>query len=463
MTIAIDALRLALGVALPWIAGYALVRAATSRLGTRDAWADAGYGHFAGILVVTLLLRANDLVGMPLSALPVAIALVVIAALGLWLALRTPGVQRAVVPADTHATAWRWITYAAIALIVLRIGTLAADVLLRPLFAWDAWAQWGTKAKVWSGLRDIVPFIGSEDWILQKRTGYTDTAPNYPATLPLLQTWMTLMLGRWDDALMNVPWLAAFVALGAGVYGQLSRLGLARPWAALSSYLVLSLPLVDTHVALAGYADLHVAGAYALGILALAEWERTRDQAALARLATVAVMLPLFKIPGVAWLGTLALGAVVAAFGTTLWRMLMLGAGVLACTVAAGLYVGSGKAFVDAAATQYKVAESLVQHLYAFGNWHLLWYLLPLVAVLAWRDAMTFKATSIALACGLAFLVWTFLFTQAGDWVVDYTTVNRALLHIAPAATAFGALLAYRWVRRREDAIEMGKLAAYRG
>jgi hypothetical protein len=446
-----DAVRLALGIALPWLAGYALVRAATSRLGTRDAWADAGYGHFAGILVVTLLLRANDVAGMPLSALPVAVALLVIAAAGFLVASRTRIPAHAPIATDAHA--WRWLTYAAIALIALRVGTLAADVLLRPLFAWDAWAQWGTKAKVWSGLRDIVPFIGSEDWILQRRSGYTDTAPNYPATLPLLQTWMTLVLGRWDDALMNVPWLAAFVALGAGVYGQLSRLGIARPWAALSSYLVLSLPLVGTHVALAGYADLHVAAAYALGILALAEWERTRDHAALARLATVAVMLPLFKIPGVAWLGTLALGVVVAAFGTTLWRMLLLGAGVLACTVAAGLYVSRGKAFVDAAATQYKVAESLMQHLYAFGNWHLLWYLLPLVVVVAWREALVVKATSIALACGLAFLVWTFLFTQAGDWVVDYTTVNRALLHIAPAITAFTALLAYRWARRREEAI----------
>jgi hypothetical protein len=28
--------------------------------------------------------------------------------------------------------------------------------------------------------------------------------------------------------------------------------------------------------------------------------------------------------------------------------------------------------------------------------------------------------------------------------VVDYTTVNRALLHIAPAATAFAALLVWR-------------------
>jgi hypothetical protein len=49
----------------------------------------------------------------------------------------------------------------------------------------------------------------------------------------------------------------------------------------------------------------------------------------------------------------------------------------------------------------------------------------------------------VALACGFAFLAWTFFFTQAGDWVVDYTTVNRALLHIAPAAIAYAALLAH--------------------
>jgi len=433
------------GVLLPWAAGFALVRWLLSRCGERDAWVEAGYGHFAGVLVVTLLLRLQDLAGMRLGFAPVAAVLALIAIAGIVLARRLPvaAAPRPPAPASAEPLALRLLAIVAVALIAIRVGTLATEVLLRPLFAWDAWSQWATKAKVWSGLREIVPFIGYDDWLARKH-GYTDTAPHYPATIPLLQTWMTLAIGRWDDALMNAPWLAGFVALGLAVFGQLRRLGTSRSWAAITAWLVLSLPLLDVHVALPGYADFHVAAACTLAVLALAQWEAARARGALVLFAVGALLLPLLKVPGIAWLGTLALGLAIATFGTTPGRIVAIGVGVLAATVAGALFVGSAKVAADAAATQYRIVESLARHLFAFGNFHLLWYLLPLVVVAAWREALALKATSIALAAGFGFLLWTFLFTQAGDWVVDYTTVNRALLHIAPAATAFAALLAWR-------------------
>ena len=122
---------------------------------------------------------------------------------------------------------------------------------------------------------------------------------------------------------------------------------------------------------------------------------------------------------------------------------------MLAVTVAGGMYRRLGEGRGRCGATQYRVVESLVRHLFAFGNFHLLWYLLPLVLAAGWRELVALKATTIALLAGFGFLLWTFLFTQAGDWVVDYTTVNRALLHIAPALTAYAALVAWRWAVAR--------------
>jgi hypothetical protein len=454
-----DALRLLAGVALPWIAGYATIRAVLARSGDSNAWVEAGYGHFAGVLLLTLLLRAQNVIGMPLAVLPTAAGLMVIAVAAGYLAWRWRS-PRIVGPAPFEPPALRWLAYVALALLACRVATLGVDVVLRPLFAWDAWSQWGTKARVWSSLREIAPFIGYDEWLARNRAGYTDTAPNYPATIPLLQAWMALVLGRWDDALINLPWLAAFVALGAGLYGQLRRLGAGFAWATIGTWLALSLPLVDTHVALAGYADLHVAAAYALALLALVQWEANRNRTALTLLAVTAVLLPLLKLPGIAWFGTLALGAAIALVGRTPLRAIALAAIVLVATVAVGYWYGSGKVTPDAAATQYRIVESLLQHLLAFGNWHLLWYLAPLSFAFAWRQALAQRGTSIALACGFGFLAWTFFFTQAGDWVVDYTTVNRALLHIAPATAAFAALLVQRWMAargpaRRDDTVEV--------
>jgi len=441
------------GLLLPWAAGFALVRLALARLGERDPWVEVGYGHFAGVLLVTLLLRVQDLVGMRLGFAPAAAILALVALAGLVLAQRALRGVAAAAPAapERDPLAMRWFAAIALALIAVRVGSLAVEVLLRPLFAWDAWSQWATKAKVWSALADIVPFIGYDEWLARK-PGYTDTAPHYPATIPLLQTWMALAIGRFDDALVNVPWLAGFVALGLGVFGQLRRLGAGTSWATIATWLVLSLPLLDTHVALPGYADFHLAAAYALAVLALAQWETSPSRGALVLLVVGAVLLPLLKVPGIAWLGTLVLGFAIARFGTTPMRIAGIGAAVLAITVAGALLVGSAKVAADPASTQYRIVESLVRHLFAFGNFHLLWYLLPVVLVVGWREVVVQKATAITLAAGFGFLVWTFLFTQAGDWVVDYTTVNRALLHIAPAATAFAALVAWRWARSRAAA-----------
>jgi hypothetical protein len=157
-----------------------------------------------------------------------------------------------------------------------------------------------------------------------------------------------------------------------------------------------------------------------------------------------ALLLPLLKVPGVAWLGTLLLGLAIATWGTTPGRAAALSATIGALTIAAAMFVGSAKVSTAAGAAQYHIAESLVQHLVAFASFHMLWYVTPLVIAVAWRHALALRATSLALAAGFGFLLWSFFFTKAGDWVVDYTTVNRALLHIAPAVTAFVSLLVWR-------------------
>lgn len=443
-----DALRLAAGLALPWLAGFAVVRALLARYAVRDNGVAIGYGHFAGVLLVTLLLRAFDRAGLGLALLPTALTLIVIAGSALFFTRRIP-----VAPADAASTmaappAWqRWLAFAAFALIAIKAGTLAIDVVYRPLFAWDAWSQWGTKAKAWSGLGAMVPFVDFSTWLARDGIAYTDTAAHYPATVPLLQTWMTLMLGRWDDSMMNVPWLAGFVALAIGMYAQLRRLGVDQAPAAIAAYVATSAPLLGVHVALAGYADFHTAAVYALAVLALAEWETTRARSALVLLVVPAALLPLLKVPGIAWLGTIAIGFVVATWGTTRMRIVAGAALVLAATTAIALLMGQGRVIVAPAAEQQRIVESLARHLFAFGSWNLVWYLIPLAIIIAWREVLRSKAVAITLACGFGFLVWTFFFTRAGDWVVDYTTVNRALLHIMPAAVAFAALVLDRAAR----------------
>src|SRR5205085_6413466 len=102
------------------------------------------------------------------------------------------------------------------------------------------------------------------------------SAPHYPATVPLLQTWAATLLGHWDDTLVNLPWWCMAIAFACAIYGCLRRMELTPLFAIIGTWLVMSLPVLDTHVALAGYADLPMATYLTLGALFAVRAVRTR-------------------------------------------------------------------------------------------------------------------------------------------------------------------------------------------
>src|SRR4029077_8751279 len=166
------------------------------------------------------------------------------------------------------------------ALIAIRLAGLAVEDALRPLLPWDAWAQWATKAIVWYRYGRMLPFVSPDEWLAtDDPMRFMDTHSGYPATVPLLQVWTALCLGRWDESLINAPWPAMALALGLAFYAQVRRLGAGPAAAVLCTYLLLSLPFLDIHVALAGCADLFMAVAYGLATMALWHWARARNRA----------------------------------------------------------------------------------------------------------------------------------------------------------------------------------------
>ena len=55
------------------------------------------------------------------------------------------------------------------------------------------------------------------------------------------------------------------------------------------------------------------------------------------------------------------------------------------------------------------------------------------------------QAKTVLMISGLTFLGVVFFFTMAQAWVTDFTTVNRATLHIVPALMFYTMLLAQRF------------------
>ncbi len=328
--------------------------------------------------------------------------------------------------------------------MILRFVLLGIEVALHPLYPEDAWTHWATKARVWYEFRRMVPFGAPEAWFAADGAMYFDTAPKYPPTMPLLQVWSCLVLGQWNDALMNWPWWALFVSLVCAIYGGLRRLEIGPVYALAGAFFCATLPLADTHVALAGYADLPLAVFYTMAALAFLHWTRSRAWTDGSLAVLLAVACTQIKNPGLPWALTLLPGVIV----TLLPRRGIYVTGVLFGIALLALVV---LARTDTTVMNYHLHldfdvawDALARSYLLLGNWHLLWYAAIASALLAWRQILAPRllALTMVVASGVLFLIIVFGFSTARLWVTDQTTVNRATLHFAPLILVF-VVMAY--------------------
>src|SRR5438552_721056 len=228
----------------------------------------------------------------------------------------------------------------------------------------------------------IVPFVRADVWLSGATAAYFDASPDSPSTVPLLQVWSCVALGRWDDSAMNWPWLCMLLALTLAVYGSLRSAGLSLLGALVGAYLVASLPLLDTHAALAGYADLMLAGVYTCAALALHRWVLRRDARDAALALLLALACPLVETSGSVWALTLVPGGVVAIFPRRGPKLVAFGFGAAALVV---LVLAQSEPVLLGYRLHLDYQppwHSLADGYFFSGNWHLLWYAVIALAII---------------------------------------------------------------------------------
>ena len=445
-----DLIGLAASVALPWLAGGCCVLALQRGAEQRDLVLAAGYGYLLGALATSLAMRALDAIEVPWTPPLIALQLVALAAVGCSLArLRSlPPLRERWLASRGRVAALsrpqRVLFFACLALIVVRLFGLGLELAWRPLLPWDAWAQWATKARVWYEYGSMAPFVDPARWLESgSAMQFVDAHPEYPGTVPLLQVWTALCLGRWDESLMNVPWLAILAALGLVFYAQLRRIGIGMVQTMLFSYLLLSIPFIDLHVAVAGYVDIFIAAAYGMSAMALWQWVRTRgtSDALLAVLCALACIA--FKKEGMVWALTL-LPPVLVAINR---RVGLAAVALLAALMLAYLLFGPGELHVLGYTLRTKfsnVWRPLFEHFFEMDNWHLLWYLTPAVIALRWRAlfSISIAPMTVTMLGAFAFVFIVFFYSSAAFGVADETLVNRLPLHMVPALAFY---LVFLW------------------
>jgi hypothetical protein len=437
-----DFLKLSLGLGATWVVGAAIMDAMTRRGAPERAIGElawiVGCGWFVGAFVVTLWMRVLTWANVPFSVISIGGPIVVVcAALLAWrrsVLKSWRGVRDAL--AGRHLSGWRRAAWIVILVwIATRFGLLLNEVVMRPLYPWDAWSQWGSKARVWFELRTMAPFITTSEWLQANSAKvYFDAGPHYPGTVPLMQVWPAVLVGRWDDSLINLPWWLTGVAFALAIYGYLARERFEPLAAMVGTWLLVSLPFLEVHVALAGYADLAMSTYFTLAVLWVLNAARTRtwQDAVVAVFFLVASIA--MKNPGKFWVATLVPGLVtvlVPRHGMRIVAALFLGAiGILLVLAYSEARVLGYYMHLD-----FEMPwRALFDAYFTFGNWNMLAYGAVALAILARKQLLSpaIAPFTVTLAAGILFLFGGFSLTNVGAWVEDQSTINRATLILVP-------------------------------
>jgi hypothetical protein len=359
-------------------------------------------------------------------------------------------IARAPVSIATRAIWWLLLLW-----IVVRFHSIGDEASLRPVFPWDAWSAWAIKPKTWFLAGRVEPYVSMFDWLTHPGDALRTAASwDYPELLAWVQLWFAGGAMSWNEPLVDLAWCGALAAFALAAYGYWRALDLA-PWLALALvYALVSLPLIDAHVALAGYADLWIAVTLGLASLAWARWLLRRERGQWMLAIAAALCVPAIKLEGRVWLLVFAVFVLVDAVPSQ-WRR-RVAAGITALVVLVGV-VTIATGVVDVHGNRidvpsigtfelawHGVGGALAESLFTLPNWHLLWYLVPVLLVLRrrrFRDDPAARSLGFMLLIDFALLSALFFLTAASAWAQDFTSANRLVLQLVPSVFVLAAVL----------------------
>lgn len=437
-------LPLLFAIFLPWLSGTVALCLLCSFLSERIRWATVlGYGYLLGMVIVTLLMRI-----LPLSATLICTFLVILCICNITLLWRNSAFDKSIFKLNSQPGKPRfsWSNIATtllFAVITFHLYLITINLSIKPLFAWDAWATWSVKARTWFELKQMVTFVNQATWLESKDNSlYVLDAWHYPDTVPLIQTWVALMINRWDDSLVNLPWLFCLVAMGSGFYGQLKQLNIPPIFKTIGLYLIISLPLINTHAALAGYADIWLSAAYTFTMMALVQFLVTHSKTQFGLTLLSSACVALIKTEGIVLLSAIVpLLLVTKAPSSTLKRIVIIFFVSLVITIITVVvfspieinipYLGR---FLIA---YHSVWDAVIINYFQLPSWHLLIYLvtagLLYASCLKSLSLQQRKLILIPSAVLLSYLFVLFFLTQNYTWAQKYSSINRITLHLLPS------------------------------
>lgn len=439
---------LLLGLAITWLPAIAVLhRIVPIGLPGRRCII-AGYGLLLGFILVTLVMRLLNLLGIPFSLMAIGVAMTLVLLLSVLIPRR---VEAMPVPSEpSMSLPAKLLLSLCVVLGAAHLLFVSIEVLSTPIFSWDSKQHWAKQAKVFLEHRALVPHVKNIEWLSLYGEGvYTNLHPDYPVTLPLIQTWVAIAMGGWHDVFVNVPWLLCLVGMALVFFGQLRAAGVGVLIASIATYMLLSLPLLNAQTSLAGYADPFMSAAFLAAFAAFANWSRTRQGWQGLLVLACALTCVLLKQEGTYWAIAFVPALLVVFLG------IKRGYAIIFCAIAVVilllLFLPKNTSFAGHTIREmhflYRPTSwlPLLEGAFVHDNWHLLAYFA--VFTVGWSIASgdiarEGVAPALTVLLGILFLYLTlYLFTGYSTAAVQHTSNSRLLLHFMPGWLFMSALV----------------------
>jgi hypothetical protein len=468
------------GLILPWACGYICLAAFESLSNQRisaNRLCRAGYGFFVGYAILYFIILANSILAENISYLTVMLSLAILVFAGSLLLIQNrrhksiSNHSERLIPAfSQHNRAEKALLVALMLWIAIHLIIAAVELLTTPLYPWDASLLWIYRAKAWFYSENFAAMVSGQDWINSASVAlYTVDAYDYPKFASIIPFWAAVSLGSWSESLVNIPVLLCGIAIGLSFYGQIRAIGISTIAATILCYFLFSTPLFGTHIALAGYADMWMAGFAGLGFLALIRGLIEENKMQLAFGLALVAMSMLVKNEGAVWfysalllifianvrprislicLGVISLLFLISfAFGISYIELPLVGGiGIVENRMTIPLI---GHFLLEV----HNVWDVYLSNFFAFGNWNFLWAL-----IIAGSMAAMFPPFERRKGVALAFLMifvstqlFIFAFTQQGLWAMNATAINRLPLQLLPALLFVVAVIGHSFFNQPTD------------
>ena len=461
-----DLLTLYSGILLPWLGGTLWLVAADAHFnkhGNVNRFRQAGYGFFLGYAFLFLAIMASNKLTGVVSWPQLMVVLLVFSISGAIAAKLAPRQQsiNTGTPSTTPLAFPKALFAFAMMLMTIHLIFIAVEIITQPLYPWDAWAAWVYRAKAWFLSGGISGITSPSNWLAANSADiYTFDAWSYPPFASVIPYWAALSLGRWSETLINLPVLFSGLAIGMGLYGQCREHGLSIFYSLMACYLLFSIPILGTHLALAGYADIWMAGFTGLGFVAVMRGTITYDDTAKSWLnVTLGLLMILFSVwvknEGAVWfLAALAMVTLTACrprvpvliavtVMTTALLVFALGHTYIEIPLIGKLGLVDNRLAIPIIGyfnlEVHDVRSVYWENFIKMGSWNLFWVAVAGSLLLGFRSSTHssgYRIRRTVVSFILIFLatqIFIFGFTNKGMWADTYTAINRLPLHFIPA------------------------------